>query len=354
VYHRAAEWENGVLKKSLNVALPCGVLIRGQVTEEASGKPVAGAILGFLPRERDNPLFRGENRPSTLGGEMKHSSGPDGSFQLTVPAGPGHLIVRGPTLDYVHLESTLGELEGGKPHSMRFYPDALLALDVKPGAAPQAVAVKLKRGETIKGQVVGPDGKPVARAQLVCRSYLPFTYYFSQSLLPVREGTFELQGCDPEKTYTIYILDKDHDTGAVATLSAKKAAGKPVTARLTPCGSASVRFMDPKGKPYVDHDFLGKRPLLVVELIVTPGSSTHLYEDLAADTVIVNNLDRDRYGAVRTDATGRMTVPLLIPGATYRITVGEGDKGWVNKQDFTVESGKLRQLPDVIIEPEKG
>jgi RNA polymerase sigma factor (sigma-70 family) len=348
--HKQAEWDKGVVKKVLDLALPSGVLVRGKVTEAGTGKPVAGAVVGYRQRWRDNPFFSAEAAERFQGGEMRHLTAADGSFQLTVLPGPGHMIVKGPTLDYVHLETTDGELEGEEPKSTRFYPDGLAKLDLKPDVkAPQEVAIELRRGETIHGRVVDPDGNPVARAQLICRSYLPHTSYFKQSTLTVHNGAFDLQGCDPEKTYTVYVLDTRNQVGATAELNVKEAAGKPVTVRLAPCGTTRIRLVDARGKPFPGHDLLRTRPFFVVSLMVTSGKTTHNYEDLQADTVIVNNLDRDRYAAVKADEEGRLTVPLLIPGAPYRITVGEKDR-WVDKRDFTVKAGETADLGELVLE----
>ncbi len=37
------DWPKGALEQTLNIALPRGVLVHGKVTEEGSGKPIAGA-----------------------------------------------------------------------------------------------------------------------------------------------------------------------------------------------------------------------------------------------------------------------------------------------------------------------
>jgi RNA polymerase sigma factor (sigma-70 family) len=47
-------------------------------------------------------------------------------------------------------------------------------------------------------------------------------------------------------------------------------------------------------------------------------------------------------------AAGRVTLPALIPGATYRLTRWTGD-GWVADRDFTVEAGRTRKLGDLVM-----
>src|SRR5205814_5925975 len=109
----------------------------------------------------------------------------------------------------------------------------------------------------------------------------------------VRDGRFELHGCDPAKSYSVYFLDAKHKTGATVELSGKQA-GEDVTVRLVPCGEATTRLLDGDGKPMVNYS-------LWLELVVTPGPSSYdlkkVYEkgQLAADSEYVSNTDRVNY-----------------------------------------------------------
>ena len=42
------EWIKGTIEHRVDLVLPRGVMIRGKVTEEGSGKPIAGTMLGYL------------------------------------------------------------------------------------------------------------------------------------------------------------------------------------------------------------------------------------------------------------------------------------------------------------------
>jgi hypothetical protein len=48
----------------------------------------------------------------------------------------------------------------------------------------------------------------------------------------------------------------------------------------------------------------------------------------------------------RSDSEGRVSLPALIPGATYRIQVGPG-----KARDFTVEAGRATELGELTIDP---
>ena len=51
------EWPKGATEQAVDLALPRGVLIRGKVTEEGTGQPVADAMVCFgrMPSERPAP-----------------------------------------------------------------------------------------------------------------------------------------------------------------------------------------------------------------------------------------------------------------------------------------------------------
>ena len=96
---------------------------------------------------------------------------------MVVPRGPGHLLVQGPSADYLHVTTSFGEMGVGIRPSFHMYPDAHASLDIKDGEATHPLELRLRRGVTVTGRVVGPDGKPVAEAFAFGRSYTPYREY---------------------------------------------------------------------------------------------------------------------------------------------------------------------------------
>src|SRR5262249_26249425 len=154
-----------------------------------------------------------------------------------------------------------------------------------------------------------------------------------------------LRGLEPDKSYPVYLLDPRNKLGATVEISGKQAGGEPVVVRLAPCGSATLRLLDTEGKPWVKHS-------ANVELVITPGAGSREMpakgDAVLADSECLGNLDRLNYWDLRTDAEGRVTLPALIPGATYRLRRWTGET-WVTDRDFTVESGRTRSLPDLVM-----
>jgi hypothetical protein len=351
------------------LALPRGVLVRGRVTEAGTGRSVAGARVQFRARQNNNPFYRQDFQAGSQEENLETAiSGSDGRFELAALPGPGHLLVLGPTLDYVHVATTWGDLEYGRPGGNRYYPDGLHALDRKPEAEGPEVAIELRRGETRRARVVGPDGRPVGQFLVFSRSFLPLGYEWWQrepNALEGRDGRFELSGCDPETTSTVWILDRSCHAGATAELSAV-AARDPATIRLRPCGSAIARFLDPEGRPaagvFNGRPTAGFHPFF--HMVVTPGAAMATLIFTGQDDGKAVEADwftwafrPDGAPDGEADAQGRSTFASLIPGATYRLVLPVRPKSQqemaergLPTKDFTVKPGEVLDLGNFTVE----
>jgi hypothetical protein len=379
---RRLNWPKGAARQQLEVALPRGVLVRGKVTEELSGQPVERAQVYYVPQQENNPGRRGD---LLIGSYHKVPSKADGSFQISVPAGRGHLLVEAPTPDYV--SRTLGseELVAGRPGGRRLYHHGVAALDLTLKDKPKELKLTLKRGVTIKGRVVGPDGKPARQAAMLCGGELvrPSNSFYAGvpaesnvATLLLRDGTFELPGCDPDRTYRVYFLDAAQGgmpmlwarpgraaaelegvlapdgsrLGAVVELSAKQAGGKSVTVKLEACGKALVRLVEARGKPPA------ARRDVTLELLVRPGPSLKkavARKVLSAEGAVVASTILNPFGKpLAAGPNGELTLSSLIPGATYRLKVYTPDlnqREILAEKDFTAEAGKVLKLGDLVV-----
>ncbi len=336
----------GTVKLTQDIKLPRGVLLHGKVIEKDSGRPIAGATVQWTAPRVKGGVIRGW--------QAVVAATDDGSYEIVVPPGKGHLFVYGPTPDYVLEAIGSRVLYEGKPGGERTYAHDIISYEVKAGDSQKEINSELRAGTTVKGRMVGPDGQTVDKAEIV--ALLHFNYFHvnwrGDLTIHARDGAFALHGLDPEKTTRVSFLDADHQLGATVELSGKQSA-EDLTIHLEPCGKATARFIAPDGKP------VGKiSPHLEILGSTGPTSRTRnalAKQQLAADAAAIVNLDRKHYwNGVFTDDEGRVTLPDLIPGATYRIsdwsTVNDEDKGVQVRRDFSVKPGETVDLGDILIE----
>jgi hypothetical protein len=341
------KWTKGQVKADQDIKLPRGVLIRGRVTEQGTGRPLPDSSIQFIP-------IGGRGGDSTISGwEAIVASRDDGSFHIAVPAGKGHLLVFGPTSDYVLSDIGSNNLHTDGPGGIRYYAHAIKPYEAKLGDPPLEVSAVLRPAVTIKGRVEGPDGQTITNGFLVTTLRIePFNpFWRGDYQIPIRDSRFELHGLAPEASTRICVLDPKHEWGTSVQISGKQSAAE-VSIRVEPCGKAKARFVGPDGKPLAKY-----RPHF--EFVATPGPSRYSRSkqnqaDLAADAELLANVDREHYwrGPV-TDAEGRIILPSLIPGALYRIidfsTVNDQDRG-MRVRDFTVKPGETLDLGEIVIE----
>jgi hypothetical protein len=339
----------------------------------------------FEQRSKNNPKFRLD---LLGGGGFTTRTGGDGSFKLVVPEGPGHLFCRAHGSEFVRKTSEV-RINRGYVGGDRTYAHAIVPMDLSAKDSPKKTTVTLQRGVTLRVRVLGPDGKEVKEAVLFCGNELREPSRMAANLsfvlpnevpfhvLGLKDGLFELPGCDPEKTHRVLIVDDSRvpeemggpqkrpgmeaavypfhpegsgllrDTpdrvGAIADLSAKQADGKVITVKLQPCGKAQMRFVDANGKAV--------RVIPSLEILVAPKKG-----NLPAESMRLGGPNRDSPLKLLTpDKEGRLTIGGLIPGATYRIRGYDGrDVARVTfEREFTAESGKTLKLKDIVVETQK-
>jgi len=340
---------------TLDLKVPRGVLLTGQVIERGSGKPLEGAAV--FHETGDGNVARREGTISSWMAAVTTSR--NGRFQIAVPPGKGYLLFYGPTADFVAEMRGSRELREGKPGGKRNYAHAFVPYDVKQGEGPVKIDVGLTRGTTLTGRVVGPDGQTVQEAEIITTlSISPFhTLWRGDFTLPVREGRFTLHGLPSNQAVKCSFLDARNGWGTTVELSAAMAKDPNVTIKLEPCGTAKVRLVDQQGQP------MEKFPVSL-NFVATPGPGSLPSElseteaektKLLADEEIYVNIDRLHYwnNSPISDTTGRVTLPDLIPGATYRIYTNSRDprtQGY-ETHDFQVKAGEMLDLGDLVTRP---
>ena len=335
-------WGAGLKSKTVDIALPRGVLIRGRVQDADTKAPIAGVNVQYKPHYK-NP---NNSDDIVTGWQCLERTNEDGTFQLSVLAGTGTLIVHGPRDTYVLKEMSGRELAGGKIGGERHYANAFVPLDLPSSPDPQELTIEIERGKKVVGKLVDENRSPIERALLITRLKISALHSTWQGFkYEVEGGQFELSNLAPGVEYNCSFLDPQRKLGA--TVSLRSDTPEPIVV-LKKCGSAKMRFVTSKGEPRE-----GAHSLL--NIVITPGVARFSEETrsgaLSADEDFVANYDRVNYeNGPKTDADGRMELPALIPGATYRIT-GK-IKGKSTHKDFSVEPGETIDLGEIILDRE--
>jgi len=342
---QALEWQwpnDGIGDADLTIVMERGIIIEGQVVERGSGKPVVGAQLAFEPQVENNPHFKETYRSRFSGADMRYSTDDDGKFRMPVCPGPGHLLVTARSLDYVPVETSMGDMWYGKPGLQREYFQGVKQLNAESTREP--ITIELQRGETLRRQVSRPDGK-LAQGLAFAASYLQDKKDVSGWLpsIPIADGLLELPGFDRERSMPLIILDPEGKCGGI--VSAENISPDKPTIQLLPCGGAKFHFLNDKGEPLADY-----RP--PIQLIFKTGApATHMIEPdqpLWSDTIIWENV-AGRSEPPKTDAEGRVIVDGLVPGAVYSLYYVSKDGVWDQGYEFKVKSGETTDVGDVVI-----
>ena len=344
---KTIEWpKGGVVRQTLDLALPRGIVASGKVADSLSGKPIGGAEIQYFPQTIDNADYR-EDIASCWHTAVESDS--NGMFQMVLPPGPGHFLVEGPTSDYIFQETPFSMLIQRKREfgayqpapegnvyfgGQRFYAHATVPVRLKKDKQPEPVPIVLRRGVTVRGRLIGADGKPVRQAWMTSRLGVMVWDHVVGGRTCVYDGHFELRGCDPDATYRVVFYDSANQQGGVAELAGRQAAA-PVTVQLAPCGTATARL--------IGHDKATlSRRRATIDIVITPGADERNSDSLLADVIPASTIDWQHYREYpRTDERGRVTLPALIPGATYRI-------GHSNPITFRAEyAGKTQDWGDI-------
>jgi hypothetical protein len=207
------------------------------------------------------------------------------------------------------------------------------------------LTIELLPGAIASGRIVDPQNQPVDNVVVVSRLHIWshwLNWHGNTERWPAAPGRFELKGLKEGVEYPTHFLEPTRRLGATANL---KAGDKEPAIVLQPCGSATARFLDDKGQPLADiHPN--------IDIIITPGVHRYDFEaqqagQLAADSDFVANVDRTNHGVLKTDAEGKLTIPALIPGATYAVK-NLDSRRWEYVKEFQVLPGQTLDLGDIV------
>jgi len=234
---------------SFDIALKRGVMVRGRVTDKATGKPVPGYV--NADTFADNPhvdAYAGFRQRYLTNADIDD----DGRYEVVAIPGRNIIACRSDVRRYRGATGAEA-IRGYDPKSMGFNTlshlfrtsnyHALAEIDIDPKAESATLDLQVDPGHSLTVNVVDPEGKPVNGTKAKGATDL-----FSDSIVYDEESsTFEINGLDPSKPRRVVVTHAGRKLIGTAYLKGDEAS--PLTIRLQPWGIVSGRVIDDDGQP---------------------------------------------------------------------------------------------------------
>ena len=313
-------------------ALRRGVLVRGRVTDKATGRPVVGGHAQAFAFE-DNPEAR--RFPGYLESNLPYEQfADDGGFEVVALPGPGLIGVQAGSWQYrgVAGHETIRGYDPKTPDFFKTLPEycylgnfnAVFETNFSPGTESATRDVQVDPGRTVTVRVEDAEGRPVGGTKASGTTELFGTSEFDQ---PTAEVVVRaLAPGSPRRVTVIHqgrsligsVLLRGHEEG-------------PVTLKLAPWGVVAGRVVDDEGRPRGGVSLMsrgGMNPKRVEEVGVLPEGA--------------------HGGGIAVGRDGRFRVVGLVPGLKYGAHLMEnGITAGDLFRDVTVEPGGEKDLGDL-------
>ena len=313
----------------VEIELHRGVMITGKITDKATGKPVAGARLHYLPFLENTfvqalPEF--DKDGNVEGFQTRYTTGADGTYKLV--GMPGRAIVgvesvgKTPYRSGVGTETIKGLDKNGNYKTWnnpiwpgKSWPHTLVEINPPEGTETLTVDAQLDPGLTLRVKVVDAEGKPVPDAAVGGGRLTPSGKSSTEAVftlieLPARRGS------ECGRPARCAVAGQGRASAAPATMR-----GGPVVVALAPTATIKGRVVDADGNPV---------PAATVRVDVEPTEGfIHQFANVAAD--------RD----------GRFAVLKVPVGCEYGLVVESGTMIKQRQVAFGKASVKPGETTDV-------
>ena len=316
-----------------DIKLPRGVMVRGWLTDRATGLPVSGRVQSFAfadnPHLKEFPGYSNSYPPNL-------PTGPDGRFEVVALPGRGIIAARSDGDRYrsgFGAEAIPGVRSPGGPGLTAFdtVPNyceprqfqALRGVDLDPKAESVEVDLQVEAGRSLAITAVDPEGQPLGGVRVEgIGDYLTLIGNESAS------ATFEVRALEPNKPRRVTITHVARRL--VASINLEGIEAGPITVKLGPWGSLAGRVVDDEGRP--------RRGLSIFST----------FDEVAANPRENAALPGwGRNGDLTTDPDGRFRVEGLVPGLKYGAIGADGSRGvGILFKDLVVGPGEAKDLGD--------
>ena len=331
------------------MSLKRGVLLRGRLTDKATGQPVVGTVeyyaladnshLNEYPNFKRNSQITQVRTPSwdraypapveVPKGEPPRVSIPgfDGRFTIPVLHGRGLIAARAQDERYLHGVGS-ATIKGFEPEMEAFkaYPFYCMTVDKhvfaeinpSPGTREVALELQVDPGRTIRGRIIGPDGKEVLDGVEIRTLDL-----FQAPDSPSNRSNFVVTGL-PAGRYRVDFIQRDRKLAGSLYLNGSETGG--LTVKLQPWGTVTGRVVDQDGKP-----------LTSVEIDSTPRPR---FDPERGDIDVTTTVD----------AEGRFRIEGLVAGVKYDAVGRSPNKAYGPVlKETQLAPGEVKDLGDITL-----
>ena len=312
------------------VGLKRGVLVRGSVTDKATGKPVSGYVNAYAFRDNphiaDFPGF-GESYDSYA------LLNDDGRYEVVALPGRGLIACRsdlGLYRGYVGADAIKGyDVEAGRfdtypgTFNVRDY-HVVTEINLDPKAESAICDLRVDPGGSLMVTALDPKGKPVSDTIAAGVTDLFYSIEYWQE-----SPTIEIHSLHPSKSRRVTIVQAERKL--VGFLYLKGTESGSTTVKLQPSGTITGRIVDDEGQ---------SRGGLALN------NRGGIYPEPPGDRGILPNSSASP--GIRIGRDGRFRIEGLVPGLKYGADAVEGFmyRGDVFK-DVSVAPGELKSLGDL-------
>jgi RNA polymerase sigma factor (sigma-70 family) len=311
-YRVAAKDTVGYEPVVADFACPKGVIIKGTIRDNSTGKPIAGSIKIAVPFKANNPYLK--NYPMFTGFLTPVDTKPDGAFRVVTIPGP--ILLVGGTNEY-GLHDRFKPARPDPKHADLFTEAGSLFVDLVVGQEARmccniaalgnwckVIDVKETDTELVQDIELEPASKKAVRVvddkgnplKGVCATGINPRGDFAESVGDT--DTITVLNLEPKQERLV--VARHPDRKLVGALVVKEADEDPVL-QLGAGGTAKGRVVDSAGKPLAE---------ITVQLY-------HFAED---------NGSLSRHRQAVTDVDGKFEFDMLIPGYEFRFLFSKGKK----------------------------
>jgi RNA polymerase sigma factor (sigma-70 family) len=334
----------GVEPLTVDFELERGIVVRGRLTDKATGKPVAGHV-GWLALP-DNPNLKnttGSAGPQFIVKDEGWTKADDGSFAVLAIPGPGLLKVKAADENRYPAARTEGVKTASGIILQEYH--ALVPIDPSEND-PKSLTrdIVLEPAPSLAGTVTDPDGQPLEGARTAGLPPIPQLF---RDIPKMNAASFTVGGVRPGEPRALFFLHPEKKLARLARLRGDEKG--PLTIRLEPLGALSGRVVDADGRPWAGLKVSARYNIGAIEAARLAAKDFFdlpwdlLYQYPAWDKLI----NRE----ATTAADGRFRIDDLVPGLEYDLAAkaGEGEGGVpvVTRVQLAVESGKAKDVGDL-------